>query len=45
MTASKAFFSATFGWTFIDYGLGYAGIQKADGGGWAACTRRDRSQR
>lgn len=30
---AKAFYSSAFGWTFNDYGPGYAGIQSADGTG------------
>ena len=32
MAQSQRFYEAAFGWTFNDYGPGYAGIQKRDGG-------------
>ena len=32
MAAAKRFYEAAFGWTFTDYGPGYAGIQKSGGG-------------
>ena len=41
MAASKAFYSAAFGWTFVDYGPGYAGIQKADGGEWGGLAQAE----
>lgn len=33
LTAAKEFFSAAFGWTFNDYGPGYAGIASPKGDG------------
>lgn len=33
MAASKAFYSAAFGWQFTDYGPEYVGIQRLDGDG------------
>lgn len=33
LAASKAFYAAAFGWTFNDYGPGYAGIRTVDGEG------------
>ena len=41
MAESKAFFSQAFGWSFTDYGPGYAGIQKADGGEWGGLALVD----
>lgn len=32
MAEAKRFYGAAFGWTFMDYGPGYAGIQKSGGG-------------
>jgi predicted enzyme related to lactoylglutathione lyase len=31
ITAAKQFYTAAFGWSFTDYGPGYAGIQGAEG--------------
>ena len=31
MAKAKSFYSSAFGWTFNDYGPGYAGIQKENG--------------
>ena len=33
LAATKAFYSAAFGWAFNDYGPDYAGIQSPDGDG------------
>ena len=33
LEASRAFYAAAFGWTYNDYGPGYAGIRRADGDG------------
>lgn len=33
LPASRAFYAAAFGWTFNDYGPGYAGIRAPDGDG------------
>lgn len=30
MAAAKSFYTAAFGWSFVDYGPGYAGIQGDD---------------
>lgn len=32
MTEAQRFYRDAFGWTFTDYGPGYAGIRKSDGG-------------
>lgn len=32
MAEAQRFYSAAFGWTFNDYGPGYAGIRRSDGG-------------
>lgn len=32
MARAQRFYGTAFGWTFRDYGPGYAGIQKSDGG-------------
>lgn len=32
MAETQRFYEAAFGWTFNDYGPGYAGIRKRDGG-------------
>lgn len=32
MAGAQRFYGAAFGWTFTDYGPGYAGIQKSGGG-------------
>lgn len=32
LAAAKAFYAKAFGWTFNDYGPGYAGIVRASGG-------------
>lgn len=31
VAAAKRFYAAAFGWSFTDYGPGYAGIQASDG--------------
>lgn len=33
LEAAKAFYAAAFGWSFVDYGPGYAGIASAQGDG------------
>lgn len=32
MAAAQRFYNTAFGWTFADYGPGYAGIRKSGGG-------------
>ena len=46
MGASKAFYSAAFGWNFVDYGPAYAAFEGAgiDGGLNAASSRKPASE-
>jgi predicted enzyme related to lactoylglutathione lyase len=41
LTATKAFYAAAFGWSFTDYGPGYVGIKRADGGEWGGFAKTD----
>ena len=41
--AAKAFYAAAFGWSLVDYGPEYAGIQGTAARRWAACDSIRRS--
>ena len=44
LAAAKAFYAAAVGWAFTDYGPGYAGIQRADGGEMGGLEETDAVQ-